>query len=282
MELLVVITIILLLAGMAVPSFSAFLLGIHQNQSQAIINMLDTGVKMYQADFSTGLANDPSALPPESYLPGWYGCQSIVQCLTGYLPALPTSTTIGGTTYTLPGDGLDGFGFRENIPGSTVKHGPYNGAEQIKTSTGDSAELYAIKDASTNHVGHPTFLDAFGKPIQYYVCVNGAYNLANFPPDNHEAWCGDPPGYYANKLVTASNGYSYEVVHEFMMAQVPIEFIRDTSLKLYRADYMLLSSGGDARWFWPGNRTSTGTWGSPPQNIYTYSSVKDDANNLGK
>jgi prepilin-type N-terminal cleavage/methylation domain-containing protein len=199
-EMLVVISILLLLIAIAIPSFTGVVLIVHVAQSQAIINQLDQAVQLYKADFN--------AVPPSTYTDSsnnnWYGCQSIVYYLTGYHtdPSDPTRTAYGlQATY------VDSSGNTHYQRNSRV-YGPYNSTETLKVTPGDSSgytttvkqmpNTVLLKDPNGNQywakdpkggtfpvtqlndvtgnavkdsggiVSHPTFLDAFGEVITYY------------------------------------------------------------------------------------------------------------------
>lgn len=214
-EMLVVILILLLLVGIAIPAFTGVVQAIHQGQSQSIINQLDGAVRAYQMDFATSPTSpgaDPNGLPPSTYVDPnhntWYGCQAIVLFLTGYHDA---NGIYGGTPSV-------GFGWHPNRNSPT--YGPYNDSDKTKVLPSGDATGYTkasvtvpqttvwdyktndwAKDASGNliyvdcpftlyndvsnaitdsggHVSHPVFLDAFGQPITYYSTNNATHTYA--------------------------------------------------------------------------------------------------------
>ena len=190
-EMLVVISILLLLIAIAIPSFTGVVLAVHTAQSQAIIDQLDGAVGLYKQDFGN--------VPPSYYFPTdsttglrlkdsggkdvrWYGCQAIVLYLTGYHQD-PTNSN--NTLY----------GWRTNRNSRAM--GPYNGTEALKVSPGgnkgytttvttitvngtptkfncvnDQNPAGSITDSGGMNA-HPAFLDAFGEII-LYISMNPA------------------------------------------------------------------------------------------------------------
>lgn len=285
-EMLVVITLIAILAAMMIPALGGVTRLVNQNKSQTIINVLDSAVKLYQQDHSAGNTTDPNALPPSDSISAdgtttnVYGCQSIVYYLTGYHqdPLNP---------------GVTAYGIKPSRNSKT--YGPYLETEKLKITssqggtnddlgTQNDNDVYAIKDTAGN--ARPTFQDAFLKPITYYRCSGGTtYNAAdNSCGDTfHGAWGS---GLYYSVLYQASgNGYNYANIWEPQFGPVPngapgtFSYIRAgnvTTGALYRTDYMLLSWGGDTKWYAPTYLMSNpGYTGNPP-----LSNIRDDANNL--
>lgn len=289
-EMLVVITIIAILAAMMLPAIGGITMLVNKNKSQSIINTLDAAVKLYQQDFSAGNSSDPNALPPSNSISAGgttstvYGCQSIVYYLTGYHDDPNNSNRIA-------------YGLKPNRNSPT--YGPYLETDKLRVSSAQGGtndklgavndnDVYAIKDAGGT--ARPTFLDAFGKPILYYKGSGGSYSADNTCADSHHGkWGGGV--YYSVMYRTASNGYTYADIWEPQFGPVPdsstFSYIRSgeanvgtgtsASSLLYRSDFMLLSWGGDAKWYAPGYlMRNPGYSGSNPP----LSNIRDDANNL--
>jgi prepilin-type N-terminal cleavage/methylation domain-containing protein len=201
-EMLVVISILLLLIGVAIPAFTGVVQRVHQNQSQAIINQMDGAIRAYQMDFSTSPTNpgsDANGLPPGNYIPdptvkdvngdpvAWYGGEAIVLYLTGY----HDNTGVYGSNQS------SAFGWRTSRNAKVC--GPYNDMDRAKVIAGttSSTTLYSDTKATLtnynntgqpmtfNHMisdqpgtgimdpsgksSHPMFMDAFGAPILYFA-----------------------------------------------------------------------------------------------------------------
>ena len=189
-EMLVVISILLLLIGIAIPAFTGVVQRVHQNQSQAIINQINAAIQAFQMDHSnspTSPGSDATGLPPGSFVDGnnqtWYGCQAIVLYLTGYHDA----NGVYGSNQS------SAFGWKTNRNSQT--YGPYNDTEKLKVSPGNANGYTDTKQTLPNYnntgqpmtfnhmiadqpgagvmdagkVSHPMFLDAFGSPILYFA-----------------------------------------------------------------------------------------------------------------
>jgi prepilin-type N-terminal cleavage/methylation domain-containing protein len=190
-ELLVVISILLLLIGIAIPAFTGVVQRVHQNQSQAIINQLDGAIGMYRMDFSsspTSPGSDANGLPPGNYVDSnnntWYGCEAIVLYLTGYHDA----------TGAYGSNSSSAFGWHQTRNSQTL--GPYHDTDKLKVSPGNASGYTDTKQTLSNynntgqpmtfnhmisdqpncgvidpggHNSHPMFLDAFGSPILYFA-----------------------------------------------------------------------------------------------------------------
>jgi type II secretory pathway pseudopilin PulG len=190
-EMLVVISILMLLIGVAIPAFTGVVKQVHKSQSQAIINQIDGAIRLFQTDHSSSPnspGSDPTGLPNGSYTDTnghvWYGCQAIVLYLTGYHNA---SGVYGAND-------SNAFGWRTSRNSQT--YGPYNDTEKLKVTPGSAigysdsknvvvpnynntgtdktfADMIADRPNSgvmdAGEVSHPMFLDAFGSPILYFA-----------------------------------------------------------------------------------------------------------------
>lgn len=147
-ELLVVISILMLLVGLLVPSIHRFRVLAKRGQSMGTISLLDTACNLYRDDHGEFPDSTPAAIGGFAM----EGRHRLVECLVGYLP--------------LAADGADGNGFR--VPGGKKLYGPYNGAEKVKS----------MQDAGVTP-SVPVFIDSFGNPIYYYKFNGTQYQSAD-------------------------------------------------------------------------------------------------------
>ena len=223
-EMLVVITVLVLLMGIAMPAIISAVAYVHTSQSQSIINQLDQAVKLYQMDFSTAPntpGGDPNGLPVSNYNDGantWYGCQSIVLALTGYY----YQDSSGRISY--GANPSNGYGWKTGRNSQTL--GPYNDSDKINVTPGGNSgyttatktivppssvipvvagagnqtntytlinDVYpgAIADCGAK-ISHHVFLDAFGQAILYYSTNNATHTYAYRPSgDLADNFCAD-------------------------------------------------------------------------------------------
>ncbi|HUU58357.1 MAG TPA: type II secretion system protein, partial [Phycisphaerae bacterium] len=80
-ELMVVISIIVLLVGILVPSIGKVVLAGKNGVSRARVEMIEKACREYQVDFD----EFPPSGAPERF-PGWQGCELVVLFLQGYGP----------------------------------------------------------------------------------------------------------------------------------------------------------------------------------------------------
>ncbi len=144
-ELLVVVGIIALLAGILLPSLNRFAILRDKAKTQSAINLIDGACRHYFNDFED--------YPPshDDAYGGWTGSELLVLFLTGYGPDTGSDGVPGADIFS--DDGVDGYGFRVVQRGDV--HGPYGGAEKL-----------AVRSDP-----RPEFVDTFGvfgNPILYY------------------------------------------------------------------------------------------------------------------
>lgn len=178
-EMLIIIAIIVLLAGILVPALDLVRQEMKAKLTQSNINLIATACDMYASDFDGEYppSTDDNPNPNRRYFSNannQYGKKIIVLLLTGYAgddddagePYVPGSETMSED------DGRDGFGFRTVRRGRI--YGPYNGTEKIPTVEGSDP---------------PIFADAFGNPILYYLADS---NFAFNKDDNDDGGNDDP------------------------------------------------------------------------------------------
>jgi prepilin-type N-terminal cleavage/methylation domain-containing protein len=145
-ELLVVILIIGLLAGMAVPAILKIKDQLRADQVRKTIHLLSGACRMYRGDFGE--------YPPSSAGGGRSGMKGkhlLVLFLTGYGGDAGVAGEPGPGNNMVQDDGNASFGYRVSKRGKVF--GPYGGAERV-----------TMKDAD----GHPVFVDSFDNEILYY------------------------------------------------------------------------------------------------------------------
>lgn len=149
-ELLVVVGIIALLAGVALPVLLRAQKQARATQAAADLQAIATALEAYRADFY-----DYPRLPPTaSRTTPDTGSIILAWALNGPYPKAAPSTSPP-----TPGDGADGAGFRVRPGGQSRVYGPYLAGDRIKLKA--------------NAAGYYTFLDAYGQPIQYLVAKAG-------------------------------------------------------------------------------------------------------------
>jgi prepilin-type N-terminal cleavage/methylation domain-containing protein len=228
-EILVIITILGLLIGIAVPAGIMFRRQAARKASLARIALLSGACEMYRSDFDFYPPSDAlfhGNLPnPATNEERWTGGQLLCLLLTGYAPDLDSSgapTPDGrlnldayGTPDLSVDDGKESFGFRIAPKGRV--YGPYNGAEGLP------AQRFRLDDSSPEKP--PAFLDTFGQPICYYRYDTSAdqydsnHNLVNLPV------------YYGSEDV--------------------MQYARNSAGRLYRRDFILCSMGPNDTWYEP-------------------------------
>jgi len=211
-ELLVVVSIIILLVGILVPSIGKVVQAGKNGVSQARIEMIEKACREYRVDFDEF---PPSAAQEYS---GWQGCELVVLFLQGYGPDPDPKGAPGDKLHT--DDGKEGYGYRTQARGKV--YGPYHGAETIPTKL------------PTGSNPRPYFVDAYEWPICYFRFDDGydsehnSGGPGNGPPnmgDNHEL----SPGYAKYiEQIGATKKYYY-----------------------YRRDIALCSQGADGKWTEP-------------------------------
>ncbi|MBN1942396.1 MAG: type II secretion system protein [Phycisphaerae bacterium] len=164
-EILVIVAIVLLLAGILLPAFDLIRAEIRARLSQTHINLIAAACDMYADDFDGDYP--PSTSSSNAYFTvnnDRVGKKLIVLLLTGYANNPGTKGTPGATMS--DDDGKDGFGFRLVAKGKV--YGPYNGTEKIPT----------VEDSDS-----PVFADAFGNPVLYYRLSEGGSFIKDHNPE---------------------------------------------------------------------------------------------------
>jgi prepilin-type N-terminal cleavage/methylation domain-containing protein len=139
-EMLVVVAIVGLLAGMLMPAVNMYRDRMKEATSLLTIKTLDGACKYFHLDLTyyppskIDDAVDPKRL--------WHGYRLLPWFLTGYAD--------------VANDGKEGFGFRTEKRGKVC--GPYNDAEKLTVQ----------KDDPKDDTEAPYFIDSFGQPIFYY------------------------------------------------------------------------------------------------------------------
>lgn len=190
-ELMVVMLIMMLLLVLLAPSIQKIHRTTMRRTALNTIAMLEGACNMYFADFSEyPLSNDDTNENGDTNYAGWTGNQLLVLFLVGYMPDISSDGTPGmiGTDVVLhTDDGEGGLGFRVEKRGKVF--GPYNGAENVRTSGSP-----------------PVFVDAFDEQIYYYRFDSGSATY--YTTDNPT-----PPGLegasvYSNYLASVESRQS--------------------------------------------------------------------------
>ncbi len=135
-ELLVVISVIVLLAGIILPTILQIRRQIAVNASQAAINNLESGCKLYRDDWGEFPPDDDDEMDAWKCPEKWNGAKMLVQCLLGYFPDIgndgkPDDTaTVEREDIVMGDDGVQGYGFR--MKANKRKVGPYVDPEQVR------------------------------------------------------------------------------------------------------------------------------------------------------
>ena len=161
-EMLVVISVIVLLAGIVLPTILQVRRQISVKASQATINNLEAGCKLYRDDWGE--------FPPDYYKEmdawkcpeKWNGAKMLVQCLLGYFPDIGNdgkpddSATVSREDIVMGDDGVDGYGFR--MKAGKRKVGPYVDPEKVRLKKGNAGDKKR---------GGLVFVDEFENTINY-------------------------------------------------------------------------------------------------------------------
>jgi prepilin-type N-terminal cleavage/methylation domain-containing protein len=173
-ELLVVISIIILLLGIALPTLQKVRQGVAVAASRTTIRLIETGCKSYFAD----LGDYPPSETKYKDAGTWDGKNYLVQAMLGYFP----DTDLDGIPYgdsqeldgvTVGDDGKEGFGFRIIFRGDV--YGPYLDEKKAKLGRSGNGKL--------------VFLDEFDNEIEYYRFdpedkTYGGSDINNYAKDN--------------------------------------------------------------------------------------------------
>jgi len=214
-ELLTVIAIIGLLAGIAVPTALKMRQDFMRSASLATLNLLDTACKEYHKDMGVYPPSDPVEISGQRY----FGRHWLVQCLIGYFPDLSDDNNPDAGATTSAGrwdDGQDGLGFRMQDAPSTV-YGPYAGAENVQTI---EEKVYYKNPSDFPDACDPrlVFVDGFEEPIFYYRFGSGYQRSDNYDTNNRHG-----PSNLTEYAQTESGAY-------------------------FRKDFILCTPGPDDKW----------------------------------
>lgn len=204
---MVIISIIVLLAGIILPALNQFLIQSNKAKTQSAINMIDGGCRHYFNDFGD---YPPSHDDAHS---AWYGGQLLVLFLTGYKPDTDSDGIPGADIFS--DDGVDGFGLRLVKRGDV--YGPYGGCEKIETKS-------KVMNASGELVNtDPFFVDTFGtygNCILYYRFDGSTYDFSDNRgdpdkkgadgPDDINYYARDSGTYHRTDFILISRGHNEE------------------------------------------------------------------------
>ncbi len=159
-ELLVVISIIVLMAAMAIPSVLRVRRQIARGQSLALINLLDGAVRQYRNDFDEVPPSDAEPYrADDSEAFDLEGRHLLVFLLTGYAGDPGTAGSPADNAPLIVDDGKSGWGLRTQMRGQV--YGPYNGAENADRETAADPNSDDLPEAYA-------FVDTFGNEVYYY------------------------------------------------------------------------------------------------------------------
>jgi prepilin-type N-terminal cleavage/methylation domain-containing protein len=213
-ELLVVISIIVLMAAMAIPSVLRVRRQIARGQSLALINLLDGAVRQYRNDFDEVPPSDAEPYrADDSDAFDLEGRHLLVFLLTGYAGDPGESgSPADGSRPMIVDDGKSGWGLRTRLRGKV--YGPYNGAENVDRETAADPNSDDLPEAYA-------FVDTFGNEVYYY-----RYD------DRDDTYHADH-----NTDGPALDGG----------ADVD-DYVQDPDGELLRRDYILCTRGPDLKW----------------------------------
>ncbi|MCD4700142.1 MAG: type II secretion system GspH family protein [Phycisphaerae bacterium] len=205
-ELLVVVAIIVLLAGILLPALNKFRIAAKKAKTQSAINLIDGACRYYFNDFD--------GYPPshdDTNYSGWYGGQLLALFLTGYGPDVGDNGAPGVNLAT--DDGVGGFGFRVAQRGNV--YGPYGGTEKLDTKREVANDENELVDTS------PFFVDTFGalgNCILYYRVGDSTYDSSDNRgdddkkgadgPEDVNPYAQDGGAYYRTDFILISRGHN--------------------------------------------------------------------------
>lgn len=205
MELLVVILIIGLLAGMLVPSVNAARIAAKNVKCRTLINTLDSALHMFKAETNLGRVYPPSEwrVNPIPFIdhPGGNPYENVD-------PSISFTVAYGAHTlvWALAGADLTGTpGFAGNLadlydpnPAGTPparRYGPFVDVSKIAIKTVEQSAFAKHQNFSRfgqSDTDLPVFVDAFNMPILYYRANIGQANINNIYFVTHNVPFTDP------------------------------------------------------------------------------------------
>jgi type II secretory pathway pseudopilin PulG len=145
--MLMIIAIVALLAGIALPTILSVREQISVQATQATLNNLEAGCKLYRDDWGVYPPDDPGEMEAWGIPSGWDGSQILPQCLLGWFG---DSGDDGDPDPDEQDDGVTGYGFR--MQANKRKAGPYVDPDKIPIERKGDAVV---------------FVDDFEKEIHY-------------------------------------------------------------------------------------------------------------------
>ena len=219
MEMLVVMTIIMLLLSIGIPSLMSFVEQARVSSTAASLNLLVDACGLYQQGFGAyppsnrvdaGLPNEAPYNNPDT----WQGCHFLYLFLTGWGPDPGTKgEPFEGTNTLATDDGCAGFGFRTKKRGKVC--GPYNEAHELPAGR-------ALPGAASQN-NPPYFVNALEHRVLYY------------------RW--DP--------AAQSGDGGYNSTENEGPADINDYAAKDDQGNFYRRDFLLICPGPDGRWTRP-------------------------------
>ncbi len=195
-EMLVVISVIVLLAGIVLPTILQVRRQVAVKASQATINNLEAGCKLYRDDWGEFPPDDDREMTAWQCPTGWNGAKMLVQCLLGYFPDIgndgkphPTDT-VTREEIVMGDDGVQGYGFR--MKANKRKVGPYVDPEKVRlkkdTKGNDRHRGLVFVDEFENTISYTRF-EGDGPNDSYYKDADGDYFRHDF-----FLWSAGPDG----------------------------------------------------------------------------------------
>jgi type II secretory pathway pseudopilin PulG len=176
--MLVIVSIIILLAGIALPTILQVRRQIAVKASQSLINNLETGCKLYRDDWGEFPPDDDQEMKAWGCPEKWNGAKMLVQCLLGYFDDLGDD---GAPDPDARDDGVDGWGFR--MQANKRKVGPYVDPDrvrmQLENEGNKKREGLVFIDEFENKVNYTRF-EGDGPNDGYYKDNDGDHFRRDF------------------------------------------------------------------------------------------------------
>jgi len=178
-ELLIVISILGLLIGIALPSLNAAKDAARRASTRATIHTLDSGLEMFRSDEVLGRYYPPSywnATNPYGANDPCYGAQTLVWAVCGPL--------LDGTRGFEPRGGDDLHDVYHSSKDNYPLRGPFvePGKLTIVKPTDDQCEIASALASGPIYDASPVILDNFNMPILYYKATNNAFQPGHNQP----------------------------------------------------------------------------------------------------